>query len=777
MNYNLHPVTYLNASANLQQQQQQQQQVQQVEQQQQQQVQQPLVTTTSNNSTTSNHTINNDPDAIEIDNVSSTTSNSSAGSSPNNNGSPHSSFTSQSSANSPISDGKQVPQQSQQVQSQPQQVQQQQVQQQQQQVHIQPPQSLHPQLNHYPTYLQSYPTQQPTYIYNQQQQVQVPQQPSNENDHGLNNIFPPTYPVLSSSTNNYSTNNNSNTVQQPVKPPKKTYKKIKAEDLRGPFRCLWGNCNIIFETPEKLYDHLCDDHVGRKSANNLSLICNWENCGISTVKRDHITSHLRVHVPLKPFHCDLCPKSFKRPQDLKKHSKIHADDHPKKLKKAQKELLKQQQREAKQKSKLYANGLIGKPTNSNFDLPMPTNNNNFYPTTTSTTTTNNDIGYNNTYPSINQQHQDLYDQQHSRKRRLENNSQHNMYVVNSILNDFNFHGMNNNGTTTTNTTTNNNQSSEFKKLKQDVNPQYNLEMFNKLNHIEDHLHQGQPQSTQPAQQQGQGQGQTSQQHNPSFAAVAAFSNGNIYEAEKFFNSLSNSIDMQYQNLSYQYQPQHPQGQQGATNTTTATNPTSSTTMTGQQSLYPSLPQLTSSGSTSTKNNDSIMTTNQNSFLPTSYPQINRSLGNTYYNHHHSNFGNPIGMEFGGVSTYQKSGQSLPQAEEDDDDDEEGMVEVKEDVSSDDLDSEDVDEDEEEDDDEEEVEELFNKLSINNDDPFNLDTIAKHRDMILVVCQYIKQQIEASKASEQQNTTIIKTEDESNSTTSSNSSLYPKIAAF
>jgi hypothetical protein len=45
-----------------------------------------------------------------------------------------------------------------------------------------------------------------------------------------------------------------------------------------------------------------------------------------TVKRDHITSHVRVHVPLKPHTCSICTKSFKRPQDLKKHVKTHADD-------------------------------------------------------------------------------------------------------------------------------------------------------------------------------------------------------------------------------------------------------------------------------------------------------------------------------------------------------------------------------------------------------------------------------------------------------------------
>lgn len=71
---------------------------------------------------------------------------------------------------------------------------------------------------------------------------------------------------------------------------------------------------------------MCEKHVGRKSTNNLNLTCQWNSCRTTTVKRDHITSHIRVHVPLKPHKCDFCGKSFKRPQDLKKHVKTHADD-------------------------------------------------------------------------------------------------------------------------------------------------------------------------------------------------------------------------------------------------------------------------------------------------------------------------------------------------------------------------------------------------------------------------------------------------------------------
>ena len=34
-----------------------------------------------------------------------------------------------------------------------------------------------------------------------------------------------------------------------------------------------------------------------------------------------------VHTPLKPHNCSVCNKRFKRPQDLKKHEKIHTEEH------------------------------------------------------------------------------------------------------------------------------------------------------------------------------------------------------------------------------------------------------------------------------------------------------------------------------------------------------------------------------------------------------------------------------------------------------------------
>ncbi|VDB86601.1 unnamed protein product [Peniophora sp. CBMAI 1063] len=93
------------------------------------------------------------------------------------------------------------------------------------------------------------------------------------------------------------------------------------------YPCQWEGCSKSMNDPEVLYNHLCNDHIGRKSTNNLCLTCKWNGCGTTCAKRDHITSHLRVHTPLKPHACEICKKTFKRPQDLKKHEKIHTEEH------------------------------------------------------------------------------------------------------------------------------------------------------------------------------------------------------------------------------------------------------------------------------------------------------------------------------------------------------------------------------------------------------------------------------------------------------------------
>jgi hypothetical protein len=86
----------------------------------------------------------------------------------------------------------------------------------------------------------------------------------------------------------------------PPSPPLKAPSQSPAPDTRPSvpsnsesYNCQWVDCSIGFTDPEVLYNHLCNDHIGRKSTNNLCLTCKWKDCGTSCAKRDHITSHLR----------------------------------------------------------------------------------------------------------------------------------------------------------------------------------------------------------------------------------------------------------------------------------------------------------------------------------------------------------------------------------------------------------------------------------------------------------------------------------------------------
>jgi hypothetical protein len=69
--------------------------------------------------------------------------------------------------------------------------------------------------------------------------------------------------------------------------------------------CLWQKpfCNMTFPDDQSLYDHVNQVHIGRKKTDNLCLSCHWANCNVVCSKRDHITSHIKVHIPVKPYKC------------------------------------------------------------------------------------------------------------------------------------------------------------------------------------------------------------------------------------------------------------------------------------------------------------------------------------------------------------------------------------------------------------------------------------------------------------------------------------------
>lgn len=433
------------------------------------------------------------------------------------------------------------------------------------------------------------------------------------------------------------------------KKPKKSYKKVREADMKGPFVCKWGNCSTIFDTPERLYDHLCDEHVGRKSSNNLSLTCQWDNCGTSTVKRDHITSHLRVHVPLKPFHCPICPKSFKRPQDLKKHSRTHEDEHQHKLKKTQKRL----------KDSGDDGTAFTQPSLSH-DL-----NNHLFANLCTDVSQRHDIYEPTNYSG--------YASAYDKKRAFDGNQQHNMHVVNGILSDFNFYG------------------DSSKRAK--VEPQYNVEMYNKLNGMDDALH------TSQASNNSRIMGPSS---NGSQYAIGSNSGhqghllniGAVYDAERFFTNLSYSIELQYQNMThapgnipqYPLQAQQPQAQQPLGH----------------------VPIKGSDGSGNFGNH-------LNHVVP-SYPQVSRQIGGA----HLATYSYPVHTDYSGFSNNQRSSQAL---EERDNSSRNECMSKSED--------------------EEEMPDL-SKLSITLNQ-FDLKDVEKHRLMINSICEYLSQVLQQNEA--------------------------------
>lgn len=61
----------------------------------------------------------------------------------------------------------------------------------------------------------------------------------------------------------------------------------------GPdYKCIWSNCIQSLVDPKSLYNHLRNDHIGKKTTGILSLICRWKGCSTSCTNRVHIISHL-----------------------------------------------------------------------------------------------------------------------------------------------------------------------------------------------------------------------------------------------------------------------------------------------------------------------------------------------------------------------------------------------------------------------------------------------------------------------------------------------------
>lgn len=94
-----------------------------------------------------------------------------------------------------------------------------------------------------------------------------------------------------------------------------------------PVVCKWENCLTVFMNSELLHKHVGETHALKQRSDDREYSCKWGACNKATFKkREHLLSHLMVHIPLKRFKCITCQKKFKRSHDLKKHLKIHLRD-------------------------------------------------------------------------------------------------------------------------------------------------------------------------------------------------------------------------------------------------------------------------------------------------------------------------------------------------------------------------------------------------------------------------------------------------------------------
>ncbi|KAI5845545.1 hypothetical protein BZA05DRAFT_315558, partial [Tricharina praecox] len=85
--------------------------------------------------------------------------------------------------------------------------------------------------------------------------------------------------------------------------------------------CQWGTCAETFNSPNDLYNHICEAHIGRKVTRNLCLQCSWQGCRYTGAKRDQITPHVRVHTKRATYTCAKCSHTTMRLSDFKKHAR------------------------------------------------------------------------------------------------------------------------------------------------------------------------------------------------------------------------------------------------------------------------------------------------------------------------------------------------------------------------------------------------------------------------------------------------------------------------
>ena len=91
---------------------------------------------------------------------------------------------------------------------------------------------------------------------------------------------------------------------------------LSATQTTGSYECFDKHCDAIFQSADELKRHVRGVHAER--------IHHCESCPFSCTRRENLVTHERSHTGEKPYPCGECEKSFARSDERARHWRSHS---------------------------------------------------------------------------------------------------------------------------------------------------------------------------------------------------------------------------------------------------------------------------------------------------------------------------------------------------------------------------------------------------------------------------------------------------------------------